>query len=560
MRIIVTKHSEQFVKIRFPNDPGITARVKSLIGWVYLKRTNAYKAIANKENLRNLNSWGATFDKESSDWLNAKTPPKNAGKNLIVPGLKKELYPFQKDGVAFLETMNGRALIGDECRLGKTIQALAWLQLRADALPALVVCPNAVKINWERETRLCTHLSCQTVFKRETTHVYSDVVIINYDILADAQICSSCKGTGKNNKKDKCRTCKGTGKEVELRKDLAEVDWKTVIVDEAHRISKTTSQRTRVLNKLTQKTKHFIALSATPLKKKPVNFFNILHLINPREFPDYLSYVYRYCGAHHSGFGMNVSGSSHTDELYAKVQDLMIRRHKKDVLPDLPEKNMLVVPMGIDNRSTYEKADADFTKWVRGRYGKVYENGAALVKVGYMQKLASDGKLKNAIEWIIDLLESVDKVVLFAIHTETVGKLITALKAYNPVRIYGKDSPKQRDINQNKFQTDPTCRVLVGNIQAAGEGIELSAASDFVFLEYYYDSLVHEQAGERGLSINQKSKEYNIWWLVAADTIEEEIVEILDNENQVIDAVLDGKKTSEANLISTLLRKRLETK
>lgn len=564
MRKIATLDpSGQFLKIRFLPDQQIIRSVRSLKGGNYNSKSKFWLALACKDNLQKLQEWGFYLDPACKEALEPKLTNKKPPKDFSVPGLKHPLFPFQREGVYLLNLANGRALLADEPRLGKTIQALGWLQLRQEtALPALIMCTASTKINWLKETQKFTNLQAQILDGRGPQKVEAMVVIANYDILPCTAVCGACRGRKKAGDGNKCRACKGTGKEVTLRPDLAHYKFRTVICDEAHHLANKTTQKVRALHKVIRSAQHFIPITATPVDGKPIKFFNLLNLLNRKEFSNYENYTQRYCGAKLGPFGLDVSGATNLEELNGKLQDIMIRRYRKDVFPELPEKTLLVVPLEISNASEYKKADTNFTEWVRQNHGRAAHDAAvraeALVKTNYLMKLAALGKLKNTIGWVEDLLEAVSKVVLFVHHTEMLTLLMDKLKAYNPVKLDGSDSPKRREAAKDRFQTDPKCRVFIGNIEAAGEGIELSASHNFIFLEYGWKPRAHTQASERGLSVNQSSQKYNVWNLVATGTIDEDMIEILDYKQKVNEAIIDGKEMEEKSMLSMLLKKRLE--
>jgi SWI/SNF-related matrix-associated actin-dependent regulator 1 of chromatin subfamily A len=558
----------KFVIIKFPYAPPMVESIRQLEGRKWNGEKRFWYAWASQNNLVRLQSLGFTLDTECLALLNQ--PNTDDITPLIIPGFKGVLRPYQITGVKFIDALKGRAIIADEMRLGKTIQAVAWLQLRkAIALPALVVCPNTIKINWEREFKKNTDIRTQIITGTQDQRIWAEAVIINYDILANTSPCTVCEGKKKLTDGRKCRKCNGTGVEVNLRADLANIPWKTVILDEAQKLSNHNTQRTKACKQAIKTARHMIPLSGTPIEKRPSQFFTLLNLLDEVNFNSWHRYMTEYAGAKLTRWGWDISGSTNTEKLHQVLKRIMLRRLKRDVLPDLPEKNKTVVPIDITNREVYTKADCDFTNWVRTQYGTARadkaERAKAITKVNYLKQLTTKGKLAACVQWIEDTLESVDKIVVFASYQDTVKTLLKELKKYNPVAIYGATTLKQRQEAVDAFQKPLSdkappgseCRVLVGNIKAAGLGIELSASHNFVFVEYEWNPTDHDQAEERGLSAAQQSKEYNVWYLVGADTIEEDIIELMDRKRQVLDAVLDGLVTDESSLLSLLLKKRL---
>jgi SWI/SNF-related matrix-associated actin-dependent regulator 1 of chromatin subfamily A len=240
----------------------------------------------------------------------------------------------------------------------------------------------------------------------------------------------------------------------------------------------------------------------------------------------------------------------------------MLRRKKEDVLRDLPPKRRLVVPMEINNRKEYNKADVDLIRWLRDNFGTGKANKAAqaeaLVRFSYLKQLAAEGMMEMAVQWIKDSLDANGKLVIFAIHYATIDKLQEELRNYNPVVLDGRKSKEEKQAAVDRFQNDPECRLFIGNIKAAGVGITLTASSNTVFVELGWTPGEHDQAEDRVHRIGQDAESVNAWYLIASNTIMEEVSEILDEKRRVMDAVLDGKDTPEDSMLKELLKKRLE--
>jgi SWI/SNF-related matrix-associated actin-dependent regulator 1 of chromatin subfamily A len=231
----------------------------------------------------------------------------------------------------------------------------------------------------------------------------------------------------------------------------------------------------------------------------------------------------------------------------------MIRRLKKDVLQELPDKIYSFVPLELDNENEYLEAEKDFIAWIRKEKGDEAANriktAEALVKVEGLKQLSVKGKLKQSIEWIKDFLESGEKLVVFCTHRFVVDALMNEFK--DAVKVDGGLSANQKQEAVDAFQDGDT-KLFVGNIQAAGIGLTLTASSNVVFLELDWSPSKHDQASDRCHRIGQKDA-VNIYYLLAKDTIEERIAKILDEKRILIDAVLDGKETEQDSLLCALI-------
>lgn len=531
--------SGKFVVVKFPYDRELADQVRRLEGRRWNAADKCWTAWASSENLQMLVDLGFELDSKCLSILQQSTEKVDleqvevTAQDVDLPGL----YPFQLDGVKFLEARNGNALIADSMGLGKTIQALGWLKLHPELRPAVIVVPASLKLNWEREARKWLGKNVSIAMPQgkspDRKVVWNkDLIIINYDILAywlDAILQQSPA---------------------------------VMVVDESHYVKNIKAQRTKAVKELGKLVKHKVFLTGTPVVNHPAEFFTVLNMLEPREFNSWMRFTRRYCAAKHNGFGWDVSGASNTEELHGKLQGkIMLRRKKEDVLKDLPAKRRHAVPMDIDNRKEYSAAAADLVGWLKEKFGSGKAEKAAqaeaLVQFNYLKQLAAEGKRSNAVQWIKDSLDSNGKLVLFAVHHTMIDYLAEELRNYNPVVVDGRVSQEKRQAAVDAFQQDPSCRLFIGNIRAAGVGLTLTAASNVVFLELDWVPANLLQAEDRIHRIGQEA-ECAAWYLVAGGTIEEDIARLLDEKRQVLEAVLDGKEVDETSLLTSLIEAALE--
>jgi len=293
------------------------------------------------------------------------------------------------------------------------------------------------------------------------------------------------------------------------------------------------------------------------IENRPREFYNGLNLINRQLFPSFMQFAFRYCDPKHNGFGMDFNGASNLEELFIVTKKVMIRRLKKDVLPELPPKQRIVLPFEIDNKNEYREAENDLLRWLRENIGtdaaRRAKSAEVLTRFAYLKRLAAKGKMKQAIQWIRDFIETGNKLVVFACHREVVERIHEEFQGEGAVRIYGGDSMTKRDQAVDSFQNDPSCRLFVGNIEAAGIGITLTAASATCFVELGWTPGEHNQAEDRIHRIGQEADSVFAYYLIADGTIEDKIIKILDEKRKVLDKALDGIDTEESNLLGRLL-------
>jgi superfamily II DNA or RNA helicase len=521
----INAEGDRVLRIIFPFDRDELAKVQIIPGRRYHSEMKCWSAPALLENLDALLARGYVASEAVKEWRVQETAPVQEVQE--IPGLKTELFPFQKEGVQFIEARRGRALIADEMGLGKTIQALAWLQLHPEFRPAIVVAPASLKLNWAKEAlKWLTPCNVQVLSGTSPGTIYGDILIVNYDVVAAwLDVLQGLKPS-------------------------------VLIMDEIHYIKNTTAIRTKAVKALAKGIPHIIGLSGTPIVNRPVEAFNAIKIINPNAIGSFWQYTQRYCGAKRNGFGWDFSGATNTEELHEKLtQTIMIRRKKSEVLAQLPEKVRTILPLELSNVQEYNKAEGDFIGWVTATKGeeaaKKTAGAEVLTQIEVLKQLAVKGKLNQAISWIQNFLEVDGKLVVFAVHKFVIDALMEAFSG-KVVKIDGSVSQQDRDAAVTEFQTNPAIRLFVGNIKAAGVGLTLTAASNVAIMELPWTPGELVQAEDRCHRIGQKNAVI-IHYLLAAGTIEERIARLIDGKRRILDMVLDGEQTEESSLLTELM-------
>lgn len=527
----ITSRGTEKIIIQFPFNWDTVNQVKTLPGRKFHKKNGCkyWTCPLSIEAVETLQKWGYRIDRALTDFLDDARIDITTLDIIDIPGLGGELYPFQEQGVAFIEERNGRALIADEMGLGKTVQALAYLELHPEKRPALIVVPASVKLNWAREAnKWLSNPDIEILDGRTPYPITHDIIILNYDIL------------------------------TAWLEPLQELNAEILVTDESHFYKNNSAQRTKAIKKLGKPIPHVLALSGTPLVNRPIEIFNALQLIDQTVFPNRWEYAKKFCALHHNGFGWDFSGSSNTEELHdILTSTIMIRRKKKDVLQDLPAKQRSIVPMAITNTDDYRNAEQDFIQWVADNKGLQAagkaSNAEALAKIEALKQLAVQGKLQQCIAWIRDFIDTDGKLVVFATHTFVIDTLMDTFGDH-AVKVDGSVSQHQRQANVDQFQNDDSIRLFIGNIQAAGVGITLTAASNVAFLELGWSPGEHDQAEDRVHRIGQEADSITAYYLLADQTIEQDIAVLIDKKRKVLDQVLDGQDTEEESLFMQLMK------
>jgi len=423
-----------------------------------------------------------------------------------VPGLGGTLLPFQRAGVAYALKAR-RCLIADEMGLGKTVQALSTLEA-ANAFPAVVVCPASLKLNWLREARKWLPMrDCRILGKDIESDIReADVLILNYDILykhVPALLLRELQG---------------------------------VVFDESHYAKKFGTRRTEACISLSRLIPIRLALTGTPILNRPVELGSQLFILGRlTKFGGWRQFTNRYCDPCY-GYGghLDLSGASNTRELAVLLRDTcMIRREKKDVLPQLPAKRRVTLRFDIDGRRNYNCEE-----------GRVFAGKGLppLPEVERLKQIAARGKMGAAVEWIENLLSSGEKLVVFAHHIEIQNTLLERFPG--AARILGEDSPAERQANVDSFQNDSSCNLIVCSLSVGGVGFNLHAASNVAFLELGWNPATHEQAEDRLHRIGQR-RSVTAYYLLASGTIDEDIEAMIESKRAIVESVT-GKPDARA--------------
>lgn len=522
------KDGTHVIRLEFPYNPDDVAAVKRIPGRKWNPDARIWTCPPTGKALQILEEARFLIDPGVKDLVR---DAKRRAKSIEVPGLKQELFQYQKQGVAFLQSVNGRGLVGDDMGLGKTVQAIAWLHLNREKRPVVIVCPASVKLNWAKEIREWIPGGRDMVQILHGTTPYAlerEILIINFDIL------------------------------FAWLPAIRAYRPMVAIIDEVQYVKSGKARRTKAVRALSKMVPHFMALSGTAIVNRPIEFFEILRMIKADLFPNWMTYTERYCARKNNGFGWDVSGASNTQELHEIVTDsVMIRRTKAEVLKDLPAKIRSFVPIEMDPalESNYYEAERNFLRWLRKTKGEAAWRRAqyaeTLTAIEAFKQAAVDAKLDNAMDWIQDFLESDEKLVVFAGHRFVIDELMQRFKD-RAVKIDGGVSSTNRQLAVERFANEPKKRLFVGQIDAAGVGINLTAASNVAFLELPWTPGALNQAEDRCHRIGQKDT-VNVYYLLAENTIEERIAALLDQKRRILDAVLDGKETADVNLLMELI-------
>jgi SWI/SNF-related matrix-associated actin-dependent regulator of chromatin subfamily A-like protein 1 len=438
-----------------------------------------------------------------------------------------ELHPFQRAGVRYALDRR-RTFIADEQGLGKTVQTLAALEAD-EAFPAVVVCPASVKLNWERETQHWLPGRSVAVLEGRgegvwtEQHERAEIVVLNYDIL-----------------------------EAHLDK-LISRQARALVFDESHYVKNPQAQRTKAALELAGSLRPDalrLALTGTPILNRPEELVAQLRALGRlREFGSGARMARRFRSA----------GSD--DRLHWNLRArCYVRRTKSQVLPQLPAKRHDTVPILLSNEHEYRLAEQDVIAWLQSLpldLGAMDSKVAAalraeqLVRLNSLRQLAAAGKLPTALAWIADFLASGEPLVVFAEHI-AIQRAVSE-RFPESVHILGADTSQARQRAVDAFQTEDGPQLIVCSLKAASQGITLTRASNVAFLELDWTPARHDQAEDRLHRIGQDSA-VTAWYLLAPESIDETMAELLERKRNVINAVTDGQVRDEERLVDAVVR------
>jgi SWI/SNF-related matrix-associated actin-dependent regulator of chromatin subfamily A-like protein 1 len=433
-----------------------------------------------------------------------------------------ELAPFQWAGVRYVLEAR-RAFLADEQGLGKTVEALAALEADG-AYPAIVVCPASMKLGWQREARRwLPHRSVEVVEGRAAVPPSGEITILNYEIVAAH------------------------------REALAHRRPRALVVDESHYCKNPRAKRTQAVRRLAGAVPAEglrLALTGTPVLNHAEELIAQLRVIGRLE--DFGS------GAR---FAHQFQGQLSEERLHWHLRRrCFVRRLKSDVLPQLPAKRQVIVPVRLTNEPEYRLAERDVIEWLRTQPLDLSELNARiaatlraerLAQLGTLQRLAARGKLAAGLAWIDDFLASGEPLVVFARHVEVQQAVLERFP--DALHLLGGDSIQHREAAIAAFQDPAGPRLIVGATRVAAQGITLTRSSNVAFLELEWTPAMHDQAEDRCHRIGQRDA-VTAWYLLAAETIDETMARLIESKRAHVAAVTDGRQVGGEGLVDAVVR------
>lgn len=421
-----------------------------------------------------------------------------------------------------------RFILADDMGLGKTTSTVV-AALETESKKVLIICPASLKINWQREIQNYTDRPIYICDGKK--YEDADFVIVNYDIIKNFHDPQN--------------------KENSL---ILKSNFDLIIIDEAHYIQNSSAQRTKLINSFVKDVDRLWLLTGTPMTSRPMNYYNLLNLIESPFAANWMAYVVRYCNGYQFKVGnrkvWNVTGASHLEELRDRTSKQVLRRLKTDVL-DLPDKIITPVYLRLKSKE-YEELMGEYYDW----YDKNPDESSSLTvqftKLTKVRQVIAKEKINSTIELIENILEQDKKVIVFTNFTETL-QTINSHFGKKSVYLDGSCSPKQRQDAVDRFQNDENIKVFVGNLKAAGVGITLTAAEAVIMNDLSFVPSDHSQAEDRSYRYGQKSN-VSVYYPIFENTIEGVIYDILNHKKNIFETVM-GDNLSRADIVQEIMSK-----
>lgn len=483
------------------------------------------KLLVEKE--KSYHIWGKFFEEDELKefWVPKSSLIKTHSTEEVVIDYEKYSQrpplPHQKEAIEKL-VGSKRYILADDMGLGKTTSTII-AALETGVKKILIICPASLKINWQREIENYTDRSTFIAEgkKFSTEH---DFVIVNYDILKNFH------DKDPRNREDS---------------ELIKGNFDLVILDEAHMVSNAQAQRTKIINNFVKDITRVWLLTGTPMTSRPMNYYNLLHIIESPVAQNWKAYAIRYCQGYQFNAGgrkvWNVTGASNLEELRERTSGQILRRLKEEVL-DLPDKIISPVYLRIVSQE-YKNLMGEYREWYKNNSEESSSLTVQFSKLMQVRKLIANEKVSQTIEFAENIIDQGKKVIIFTNFTDTLQSIYQHF-GKSAVYLDGSCSNSVRQQAVDRFQTDDKIKVFVGNLKAAGVGLTLTAAEVVIMNDLSFVPAEHSQAEDRAYRFGQKSNVL-VYYPIFENTIEKTIYDVLNKKKRIISTVLGDNQQNE---------------
>lgn len=466
------------------------------------------------------------YDEQDADYLSRTKP-----------------YEHQIESFNYALTHN-KFLLGDEQGLGKTKQALDIAVARKHKMRhCLIVCGvNNLKWNWYKEVEIHTNEKAHILGSR-VNRKGKTVIGSSAERLADLKQIHDEYFLITN-----IETLRDKSIQSQIKKMCNDGIIGMTIIDEIHKCKNSQSKQGKAIHCCCSY--YRLALTGTPLMNNPVDLYNVLKWLEVENHSlTYFKNLYCEMG----GFGgYEIIGYKNLDQLENSLNKNMLRRRKEEVL-DLPPK--IYTDELLDLDSSQDKLYRDVTNQIIEDIDRIMLLPNPLTELIRLRQVTSNPNIltsKNITnvkyDRIVDILESTtDKVIIFSNWTKVINPLYIKLSSlgYNPALVTGES--KDPILEMNKFQSDNTCKVILGTTPALGTGYTLTAANTVIFIDEPWSKAIKDQAEDRCHRIGTKGT-VDIITLICKDTIDERIHQIIKDKGELSDRIVDGKAVQPSDI------------
>lgn len=466
------------------------------------------------------------YDEQDADYLSRTKP-----------------FEHQMDSFKYALSHN-KFLLGDEQGLGKTKQALDIAVARKHKMRhCLIVCGvNNLKWNWNKEVEIHTNEKAHILGSR-INRKGKTVIGSSAERLADLKQIHDEYFLITN-----IETLRDKSIQSQIKKMCNDGIIGMTIIDEIHKCKNSQSKQGKAIHCCCSY--YRLALTGTPLMNNPVDLYNVLKWLEVENHSlTYFKNLYCEMG----GFGgYEIIGYKNLDQLENSLNKNMLRRRKEEVL-DLPPK--IYTDELLDLDSSQDKLYKDVTNQIIEDIDRIMLLPNPLTELIRLRQVTSNPNILSSknitnvkYDRILDILESTtDKVIIFSNWTKVINPLYIKLSSlgYNPALVTGES--KDPILEMNKFQSDNTCKVILGTTPALGTGYTLTAANTVIFIDEPWSKAIKDQAEDRCHRIGTKGT-VNIITLICKDTIDERIHQIIKDKGELSDRIVDGKAVQPSDI------------
>lgn len=476
----------------------------------------------------------------TGEYITVEKPKAEVPKNF-----KFKTNPYEHQIIGFNFGLNNdRWLLGDEMGLGKTKQVIdiaVAKKLQKGYKHCLIICGvNGLKWNWRNE--VYTHSNEDAYILGQRIRRGKIVIDSNADKLTDAELLASNDAYFIITNIETLRDEAIAG-ELKIACDTGVIGM--IAFDECHKAKNPLSDQGKGILKLQAET--MIAMTGTPLMNQPFDLYIILKWLG---YEKHAFGAFKKHYADYGGFGgYEVIGYKNLDELQERLDEIMLRRKKEEVL-DLPEKTYIdeYVEMTKKQKKIYDevtmdiKSNIDQIKMANNPLAELIRMRQATGYTGILSStIQESAKLDRMEELVDEAIENGKKVVIFSNWLQMTSPIKQRLqKKYYCAMITGEVNEEARNRAVEEFQTNDRCKVIIGTSGAMGTGLTLTAGTVEIFMDEPWNMALKEQCVDRCHRIGQKNN-ITIYTLMCKDTIDQRIHELVERKGAMADILVDGK-------------------